>query len=81
MSRKLSLKHSAVAYLLNKEMGYTQLNISSLMGVSQGTVSNMIKDFEHEMQIKNLQKELDQAYQIIKINNLLPEDDDFFPIK
>lgn len=78
MSRKLSLKHAAVAYLLNKEMGYTQSKISNLMDVSQGTVSNMIKDFEHEMQVRSLQHELDQAYQIIKNNNLLPGDDDFF---
>ena len=44
--RRLTIKHSAIAYILNREMGYTQNAIAKLMGVSQGTVSNMIKEFE-----------------------------------
>ena len=44
--RRLTIKHSAIAYILNREMGYTQSAIAKLMGVSQGTVSNMIKEFE-----------------------------------
>ena len=37
--RRLTIKHSAIAYILNREMGYTQNAIAKLMGVSQGTVS------------------------------------------
>lgn len=54
--RRLTIKHSAIAYILNREMGYTQNAIAKLMGVSQGTVSNMIKEFELQTKIRNLQK-------------------------
>ena len=54
--RRLTIKHSAIAYILNREMGYTQSAIAKLMGVSQGTVSNMIKEFEYQREIRNLQK-------------------------
>ena len=77
MSKKLSLQHAAVAYLLNKELGYNQSRIGDLMGVSQGTISSSIKDFEYQMQIRSLQKELDRAYEMIKSNNLLPDFENF----
>ena len=71
--RRLTIKHSAIAYILNHEMGYTQNAIAKLMGVSQGTVSNMIKEFELQTKIRNLQKDLDDARAIIEKQNLLPD--------
>ena len=76
--RRLTIKHSAIAYILNREMGYTQNAIAKLMGVSQGTVSNMIKEFEYQREIRNLQKDLDDARAIIEKQNLLPQNEDYF---
>ena len=76
--RRLTIKHSAIAYILNREMGYTQSAIAKLMGVSQGTVSNMIKEFEFQTKIRNLQKDLDDARAIIEKQNLLPQNEDYF---
>ena len=76
--RRLTIKHSAIAYILNREMGYTQNAIAKLMGVSQGTVSNMIKEFELQTKIRNLQKDLDDARAIIETQNLLPQNEDYF---
>ena len=59
-------------------MGYTQNAIAKLMGVSQGTVSNMIKEFELQTKIRNLQKDLDDARAIIEKQNLLPQNEDYF---
>jgi DNA-binding MarR family transcriptional regulator len=61
-----------------REMGYTQNAIAKLMGVSQGTVSNMIKEFELQTKIRNLQKDLDDARAIIEKQNLLPQNEDYF---
>ena len=76
--RGLTIKHSAIAYILNREMGYTQSAIAKLMGVSQGTVSNMIKEFEYQREIRNLQKDLDDARAIIEKQKLLPQNEDYF---
>lgn len=76
--RRLTIKHSAIAYILNREMGYTQSAIAKLMGVSQGTVSNMIKEFEYQREIRNLQKDLDDARDIIEKQKLLPQNEDYF---
>ena len=76
--RRLTIKHSAIEYILNREMGYTQNAIAKLMGVSQGTVSNMIKEFEFQTKIRNLQKDLDDARAIIEKQNLLPQNEDYF---
>ena len=50
------MQHMAVAYLLNEELHYNQADIAKLMRVSQGTISNMIRDFKYQMQLQNLQK-------------------------
>lgn len=72
------MQHMAVAYLLNEELHYNQADIAKLMRVSQGTISNMIRDFKYQMQLQNLQKELDNARQILAENNLLPDNSNFF---
>lgn len=61
MKSKMTTKHKAMAYILNKDMGYTMNSISDLMKVSQSTISKGIKDFELEMTIKNLTNQLEQA--------------------
>ena len=76
--RRLTIKHSAIAYILNREMGYTQSAIAKLMGVSQWTVSNIINEFDYQREIRNLQKDLDDARAIIEKQNLLPQNEDYF---
>lgn len=81
MGKKLSTKHSAIAFVLNvlnSEMGYTQKEIATLMKVSQSTISNMIKEFEYQKQIYDLQQELNNAREIIQKQNLLPQNDTYF---
>lgn len=68
MRAKLTIKHKAMAYVLNCEFGYTMTKISELMSVSQATISNAIKSFKYEMTINNLQAELDEAKNAL--NNL-----------
>lgn len=77
-TRKLSLKHSAIAFVLNTEMGYSQKGIATLMGISQSTVSNMIREFSYKQQINSLEQELLEARQIIYQNNILPQNEDYF---
>lgn len=54
-------KHKVMAYILNKEMGYTMSNIAELMKVSQSTISIAIKDVTYRLQIQNLERELIEA--------------------
>ena len=61
MKKILTDKHAAMAYVLNKEMGYTMVKIAALMDVSQPTISNMIKDFTYQLRIRNLENELSEA--------------------
>lgn len=75
---KMTEKHKALAYVLNKEMGYTQTAIATLMKVSQSTVANMIKEFQFQLQINNLQKELQEARMIIEQQGLIPVEPVYF---
>lgn len=58
---KMTDRHKAMAYVLNKEFGYSMSKISNLMGVAQSTISNAIKDFEYQRVIRNLEFELREA--------------------
>lgn len=58
MKKLLTDKHAAMAYVLNKEMGYTMSKIAVLMDVSQPTISNLIRDFTYKMTIRNLEQDL-----------------------
>ena len=77
MSRKLTMQHMAVAYLLNEELHYNQSDIARLMKVSQGTISNMIREFKYQRQIHDLEKELDEARQLLADRSLLPDSRNF----
>ena len=58
---KMTEKHKAMAYVLNREFHYSMVKIGDLMGVSQSTISSSIKDFEYQLVIKNLENELNEA--------------------
>ena len=60
-AKKISEKHQAMAYVLNKEFNYSMSKIGELMGVSQSTISNGIKDFKYRLKIENLENELIDA--------------------
>lgn len=76
--RKLSLRHCAIAYVLNSEMGYSQNGIANLMGVSQSTVSNMIREFSYKQQINSLEQELIEARQTIAQKEIPAHNEDYF---
>lgn len=61
MKSKMTMKHKAMAYILNKDMGYTMKEIGILMKTSQSTISKSIKDFEKELIINNLTAQLEDA--------------------
>jgi hypothetical protein len=60
-----------IAYVLNKDFGRTHNDIrQNFVGenskpVAQSTVSNWIRDVSHQVEVKNLQRELDAARQYI----------------
>lgn len=70
---KMSDKHKMMAYVLNKEMGYTQNAIATLMKVSQSTVANMCKEISFRVTINNLERDLQEARMLIQESGLLPE--------
>ncbi len=55
---KMTERHKAMAYVLNREFGYPMTAIATLMGVAQSTISSAIKDFEYQRLIRNLEQEL-----------------------
>lgn len=56
-------RHKLMAYVLNKEFGYSMTDIAKLMKVSQGTISNAIKDITYKKTIMDLTNELEKAKQ------------------
>lgn len=73
-SLKMTERHKAMAYILNKEFGYPMTAIASLMGVAQSTISSAIKDFEYQRLIKNLEQELNNAREELKSLGYNPPD-------
>lgn len=71
---KMSDKHKMMAYVLNKEMGYTQSTIATLMKVSQSTVANMCKEVSFRITINNLEHELQEARVLIQQQGLTVEE-------
>ena len=65
---KMTERHKAMAYVLNREFGYPMTAIATLMGVAQSTISSAIKDFEYQRLIRNLEQELKNAR--IELNKL-----------
>ncbi len=46
--RRLTIKHSAIAYILNREMGYTQSAIAKLMDVKLEPINARLDKIEEE---------------------------------
>lgn len=71
---KMTKKHKMIAYLLNKDedFGYSQEKIATLMGVSQSTISNAVKEIEYLRRISNLEKALSQARMELIQQGVLP---------
>lgn len=71
---KMTKKHKMIAYLLNKDedFGYSQEKIATLMGVSQSTISNAVKEIEYLRRIINLEKALSQARMELIQQGVLP---------
>lgn len=68
MNGKLSEKEKLMAYILNKEMDYSQKNIADFMAtkqsdkkVSQSTIANAVKEAGYWVQIKKLQNQYSEA--------------------
>lgn len=64
MNSKLSEKEKITAYVLNKELGYSQESIAKLMAtkqpdkkISQPTIANAVKESGYLVQINKLQKQ------------------------
>lgn len=74
MKQKMTTKHKFMAYLLNKDMGYSMTSIAKLMKVSQSTISTSIQCVEYMRKIYNLEKELFEAKQsLIKLGYIEPK--------
>ena len=71
---KMTKKHKLIAYLLNRDedFGYSQEKIATLMGVSQSTISNAVKEIEYLRRISNLEKALSQARMELIQQGVLP---------
>lgn len=70
MNSKLSEKEKVTAYILNKELGYSQGDIAILMAtkqpdkkMSQPTIANAVKESGYKLQINKLQKQYLEAKQ------------------
>lgn len=60
MKAKLTNKQKQMAYVLNKDddFGFSMGKIGELFGTSQSTISNAIKDINHQQEVNNLKQEL-----------------------
>lgn len=77
MKRTLTEKHMFIAYVLNKELGYSMQAIGTLMKVSQSTISNAISRVNTMIQIRNLQAELAEARQLLAQNGITGPETNF----
>lgn len=80
MQSKLTDLQKRMAYVLNKDInfGYSMSSIGELMGVSQSTISNAIKQVDYLRQITNLEMELEEAKR--QLNLLLPTQNIIQPV-
>lgn len=80
MQAKLTDLEKRMAYVLNKDInfGYSMSSIGKLMGVSQSTISNAIKQVDYLRQITNLEMELEEAKR--QLNILLPTQNIIQPV-
>lgn len=74
MQAKLSEMEKRMAYVLNKDMnyGYSMTKIGNMMGVSQSTISNAIKEVDYLRKINNLEAELNEAKRQLQLQYNAP---------
>lgn len=76
MKAKLTNKQKQMAYILNKDedFGFSMGKIGDLFGTSQSTISNAIKDINHQQEVNNLKQELAEAKRyLIEEKNIKPK--------
>ena len=56
---KIDKEHAMLAFVLHECFHYTQEKIAQLMGISQSTVSNIIKEIRYQKQIYDLEQEIE----------------------
>lgn len=54
-------KAMVAAFALVKNFGATQANVATVMGCSQGTIANWVKEMSYKKEINGLQNELNLA--------------------
>lgn len=72
MKSKMTPKHKLMAYVLNREYGYSMKKIGELMNVAQSTISKAVNEAEYWVKINNLQQELYAARQELIENGFEP---------
>ncbi len=70
---KMSDRHKMMAYVLYREFGYRQGAIGQLMGVSQSTIANAVKEVSFRLTIQNLERELQEARRELERQGIFPE--------
>ena len=72
-------KIKALAYVMTREFGGLQADAAIFFGVSPGTISNWVKEYDFLRQIGDLEQELrDARYELSNYKNRLPPPDDFW---
>lgn len=72
MPKKMTDKHKYTAYVLNKDFGYTKTRTGEIMGVSQSTISNAVKEIEYRIRTENLKDEFQEAWEALKEKGYTP---------
>lgn len=70
---KMTDRHKMMAYVLHREFEYRQSAIAQLMGVSQSTIANAVKEISFRLTIQNLEKELQEARRELERQGVFPE--------
>lgn len=70
---KMTDRHKYLVYVLHREFGYKQTDIANLMKISQSTVANAYKEVCFRITIQNLERELQEARDLISERGLIPE--------
>lgn len=70
---KMFQRHKLMAYVLNKEFEYRQNAIAQLMGVSQSTIANAVKEISFRLTIQDLEKELREVRYQLEQQGCLPQ--------
>lgn len=68
----------ALAYVMTKEFGGLQTDAAKFFNVSDGTISNWVKDAGHMRQIGQLKRELDTARNQLAEYKRLPPPEDYW---